>query len=95
VKPHRDQHVLLRPLVTEKSLRRSERLNTYTFEVATGANKIQIREAVESTFKVTVTGVRTQIVRGKARRLGRFVGRTIDWKKAIVRVKQGESIEIV
>lgn len=95
MKTHRDQHLLLRPLVTEKSLARSERRNTYTFEVASGANKIQIRDAVQRTFKVTVTGVRTQLVHGKVKRMGRFVGRTADWKKAIVRVKQGDSIEIV
>jgi large subunit ribosomal protein L23 len=87
--------VLLRPLVTEKSLARAEREHTYTFEVARGANKIQIREAVQQAFKVTVTGVRTQRLDGKARRMGRWVGRTADRKKAIVRVKAGDSIEFV
>lgn len=87
--------ILLRPLVTEKSLARSERQNTYTFEVAASANKVQIRAAVEAVFKVTVTGVRTQNVHGKARRMGRWVGTTADYKKAIVRVKAGESIEFV
>jgi large subunit ribosomal protein L23 len=87
--------VLLRPLVTEKSLARAEREHTYTFEVARTANKIQIREAVQHAFKVTVTGVRTQRLDGKARRMGRWVGRTADRKKAIVRVKAGDSIEFV
>lgn len=87
--------VLLRPLVTEKSLARAERAHTYTFEVARNANKLQIRQAVQLAFKVTVTGVRTQRLDGKARRMGRWVGRTADRKKAIVRVKAGDSIEFV
>lgn len=87
--------ILLRPLVTEKSLGRAEKQNTYTFEVAPSANKIQIRSAVETVFKVKVTDVRTQIVHGKARRLGRWVGRTNDFKKALVRVKTGQTIEFV
>lgn len=95
MKPRHDQNVLLRPLVTEKSLTRATRLNTYAFEVAPKANKIQIRSAVERIFKVTVTGVRTQICHGKAKRVGRWAGRTADFKKAIVRVKAGDSIEFV
>jgi large subunit ribosomal protein L23 len=82
-------------MVTEKSLTRAERRNTYTFEVAPNANKVQIRDAVEKIFKVAVTGVRTQTCHGKVRRMGRSVGRTADWKKAIVRVKAGDSIEFV
>ena len=89
------QEVLRRPLVTEKSLTRAERAHTYTFEVAPGANKVQIRDAVQKVFKVTVTGVRTQVVHGKVRRMGRYIGRTSDWKKAIVSLKQGDSIEFV
>lgn len=95
MKPRNFHEVLLRPLVTESSLKRAERRNTYTFEVAPKANKIQIREAVEKVFKVSVTGVRTQTCHGKVRRMGRSIGRTADWKKAIVRVKTGDSIEFV
>jgi large subunit ribosomal protein L23 len=95
VKPRHLHEVLLRPVVTEKTLGRAERRNTYTFEVAATANKVQIREAVQKVFKVTVTGVRTQTCHGKMRRMGRSVGRTADWKKAIVRVKAGDSIEFV
>jgi large subunit ribosomal protein L23 len=95
VKPRHVHDVLLRPLVTEGSLKRAERRNTYTFEVAPTANKIQIRAAVEKIFKVSVTGVRTQTCHGKVRRMGRSIGRTADWKKAIVRVKAGDSIEFV
>ena len=93
--PQNAHDVLRRPLVTEKSLSRAERRNTYTFEVDPGPNKVQIRTAVEKIFKVTVTGVRTQTCHGKMRRMGRNPGRTADWKKAIVRVKQGDSIEFV
>ena len=95
MKPKHLHDILLRPMVTEKTLARAERRNTYTFEVAQGANKVQIRHAVEKVFKVSVTGVRTQTVHGKVRRMGRSVGRTADWKKAIVRVKAGDSIEFV
>jgi large subunit ribosomal protein L23 len=95
VKPRHVHEILLRPMVTEKSLSRAERRNTYTFEVAANANKVQIRDAVEKIFKVAVTGVRTQTCHGKVRRMGRSVGRTADWKKAIVRVNAGDSIEFV
>lgn len=95
MKPQTPQDVLLRPLVTEKSLKRAEREHTYTFEVAPTSNKIQIRDAVQRAFKVTVTGVRTQCLEGKVRRMGRWVGRTADRKKAIVRLKAGDSIEFV
>ena len=95
MKPRSEHDVLLRPLVTEKSLTRAERLNTYTFEVAATANKVQIRNAVQRAFKVTVTAVRTQRVHGKVRRMGRSVGQTADWKKAIVCLKPGDSIELV
>jgi large subunit ribosomal protein L23 len=90
---HRD--VVLRPLVTEKTLRRSERQNAYTFEVRSGANKVQIRDAVEKIFKVDVVAVRTQNLLGKRRRMGRSVGFTAPWKKAIVAVKPGQTIEFV
>jgi large subunit ribosomal protein L23 len=95
VKPQTVHEVLLRPLVTESSLKRAERRNTYTFEVAPTANQLQIRAAVEKIFKVSVTGVRTQKCHGKVRRMGRSIGRTADWKKAIVRLKAGDSIEFV
>jgi large subunit ribosomal protein L23 len=88
---HRD--VVLRPIVTEKTLKRSERLNTYTFEVKDGANKIQVRDAVEHLFKVHVLSVRTQRVYGTRRRMGRRIGMTAPWKKAIIRLKAGETIE--
>jgi large subunit ribosomal protein L23 len=85
--------VVLRPLVTEKTLKRSERLNTYTFEVKDEANKVQVRQAIEHLFKVHVLSVRTQRVLGKRRRVGRRIGMTAPWKKAIVQLKAGETIE--
>jgi large subunit ribosomal protein L23 len=85
--------VVLRPLVTEKSLARAERHNTYTFQVRLDANKVQIRRAVEKLFSVSVTGVRTQRMMGKRRRLGRFTGVTPTWKRALVSVKEGDTID--
>ena len=87
------QDIVLRPVVTEKTLKASERSNTYTFRVREAANKIQIRDAIEHLFKVTVTDVRTQRYHGKRRRMGRSVGHTGNWKKALVRVRAGETID--
>ena len=87
------EEVVLRPVVTEKTLRAAERHNSYTFEVAMAANKVQIRRAVENLFEVGVTEVRTQRYLGKRRRMGRSVGTTGNWKKAIIRLKEGDSID--
>jgi large subunit ribosomal protein L23 len=84
---------VLRPLVTEKTLRLAERTHAYTFQVRRDANKVQIRDAVERLFKVTVVDVRTGNHRGKFKRMGRSVGRRPDWKKAVVQVRAGDSIE--
>ncbi len=87
------QDIVLRPVITEKTLRASERSNIYTFRVREAANKVQVRDAIEHLFKVTVTDVRTQRYHGKRRRMGRSVGTTGNWKKALVRVKAGETID--
>lgn len=84
--------VLRRPLVTEKSTV-LQGLNKYAFEIADGANKMQIKEAVEKAFKVTVTGVNVITVQGKNKRMGRREVRTLPWKKAIVTLKAGDKIE--
>ncbi|MHB0858399.1 MAG: 50S ribosomal protein L23 [Anaerolineae bacterium] len=84
--------VLKRPIMTEKSSYMVDALHRYTFEVDRRANKLQIREAVETAFGVKVVDVNLMTVRGKQRRLGRHVGRTSDWKKAVVTVAPGESI---
>ncbi|MFV1958149.1 MAG: 50S ribosomal protein L23 [Planctomycetota bacterium] len=87
------QEIVLRPVITEKTLKESERHNAYTFRVRENANKVQIRRAVEHLFSVHVKGVRTQRYIGKRRRMGRSVGSTGNWKKAVVRVKEGDTID--
>jgi len=86
--------VVLRPLLTEKGTRLKEAGNQYLFRVAKTANKIEIKQAIEQLFKVTVLDVRTLRVRGKTKRLGRFQGRRPDWKKAVATLKEGETIEL-
>jgi large subunit ribosomal protein L23 len=85
--------VILEPVVTEKTARKREASNEVAFKVSRDANKIEIRSAVEELFNVMVTDVRTMSVRGKLKRLGRFEGRRASWKKAIVTLKEGQSIE--
>lgn len=86
--------VIIRPLVTEKSTDKLEKEGSYSFVVAREANKVEIAQAVEQIFNVKVTDVRTMQYRGKEKRLGRFVGRRAGWKKAIVSLRAGDSIEI-
>jgi large subunit ribosomal protein L23 len=88
------QQVIRRPLITEKSTRLKEAANTICFEVAAGANKIEIAKAVTTLFGVKVAQVRVANRQGKLKRMGRFIGRRKDWKKAYVRLAPGEkSIE--
>ena len=82
--------IIRRPLVTEKSTILREEGNVIAFEVDPGANKIQVKTAVEELFKVKVQDVRLFNVRGKMKRMGRFVGKRRDWRKAYVRLKAGE-----
>jgi large subunit ribosomal protein L23 len=82
--------IIRRPLVTEKSTIERENGNVITFEVDGHANKIQVKQAVEELFKVKVEDVRLFNVRGKMKRMGRFVGKRRDWRKAYVRLKTGE-----
>jgi large subunit ribosomal protein L23 len=89
------RHVLIRPLMTEKSMQQKEALNTVAFRVRPDANKVEIRTAVESVFNVKVTGVRTASYEGKLKRMGRFQGRRADWKKAIVTLAPGHKIDLV
>ena len=79
-------------LLTERSTTLKAENNEYVFEVERTATKYTIKQAVESAFKVKVDSVRTMIVPGKMRRIRRDPGKTSAWKKAIVRLKQGESI---
>jgi large subunit ribosomal protein L23 len=82
--------IIRRPLVTEKSTLLREDGNVLAFEVDSKANKIQVKSAVEELFKVKVEEVRLFNVRGKMKRMGRFVGKRRDWRKAYVRLKAGE-----
>ena len=82
--------IMRRPLVTEKSTIVREEQNVIAFEVDPHANKIQVKSAVEELFKVKVEEVRLFNVRGKMKRMGRFVGKRRDWRKAYVRLKKGE-----
>jgi len=85
--------VLKKPHLTEKTVAQKEFENQVTFLVDKGANKIEIKNAVESLFKVKVLRVNTVNTRGKMKRMGRFTGRRSDWKKAIVTLKEGDKIE--
>ena len=88
------RQIVLRPLVTEKATTLKDDHNQVSFQVALDANKIEVRQAVEAIFKVKVTDVRTQVVFGKEKRMGRHVGRRPSWKKAIVTLGAGSKIEL-
>jgi large subunit ribosomal protein L23 len=84
--------ILRKPVITEKGLAIKENENTLVFQVAKEATKTEIKEAVQSIFKVKVDSVRTANYPGKERRRGRFAGYRPDWKKAYVRLKSGEKM---
>jgi large subunit ribosomal protein L23 len=84
------QEIIRRPLITEKSTVLRDDKNIIAFEVHRDANRIEVKRAVEAQFKVKVTDVRIARVHGKVRRQGRFAGRRPDWKKAYVRLAEGE-----
>ena len=84
--------VIRRPLVTEKTTVIREDGRTLVFEVAKGANKIDIKRAVESLLGSKVAAVRTALAHGKVKRQGKFVGRRSDWKKAYVTLREGEKL---
>lgn len=81
-----------RPVITEKALGVKETEATLVFEVATGATKTEVKKAVEALFKVKVAAVRTANFAGKERRRGKFAGFRPDWKKAYVKLKDGEKL---
>jgi large subunit ribosomal protein L23 len=83
-------HVIRRPIVTEKSTILRESGNVIAFEVDPRANKIDVKRAVEELFKVKVAEVRLLTVRGKVKRMGRSSGKRPDWRKAYVRLREGE-----
>ncbi len=86
--------VIVRPVVTEKSHAQLDEKGAYTFVVAKDANKVEIAKAVEKQFNVKVKDVRTMRYAGKEKRMGRWVGRKPSWKKAVVTLAPGDSIEL-
>ena len=88
------REIIRRPLLTEKMTDKQEEENKYAFVVDRRANKIQIARAVEDMFDVSVVDVHTSSMHGKVKRLGRSSGKRADWKKAIVRLKDGDTIEL-
>ena len=85
--------IIKRPLITEKTNIQKEIANQLTFEVDRRANRIEIKRAIESAFKVRVANVQTMQVKGKVKRRGRNIGKRRDWKKAIVTLMPGERID--
>ena len=88
------REIIRRPLVTEKSTQANELANKFTFVVRKDANKIEIKQAVEEVFGVSVLEVRTLNVRGKNKRIGFRHGRKPDWKKAVVTLREGDRIDL-
>jgi large subunit ribosomal protein L23 len=88
------RHVLKDHILTERTSTMKQKNNEYVFEVDKRANKFIVKSAVEMAFKVKVEDVRTMTMPGKSRRMNRVVGKSATWKKAIVRLKAGQNIEI-
>jgi large subunit ribosomal protein L23 len=86
--------ILVRPIVTEKSTTHLGSDNTYAFEVGLKANKVEVKRAIEQFYGVSVTKVRTLVVRGKVKRFGRRTAKRSNWKKAYVTLADGQSINI-
>lgn len=86
--------IIKRPIVTEKTTLLTERANAYTFLVDMHANKIEIKQAIEKIFKVKVDKVRTQIRKGKPRRVRFNWGTQPNWKRALVTLEEGQKIEM-
>ena len=85
--------IIRRPIITERASDLQENQNKYVFEVLSRANKVDIRRVVESQFDVAVVKINTSNVHGKVKRLGRFQGRRSNWKKAVVTLAAGHSID--
>lgn len=86
--------IIRRALITEKGSRIREKQNRYYFQVSPEANKLEIKDAIQTIFKVEVLDVCTVNVRGKLKSVGRTQGRRSSWKKAIVKLKPGQTIEL-
>ena len=86
-------NLISRPYITEKVLLLKEEGNKVVFRIRRDTNKIELKTAIESIFNVTVEAINTLNVKGKKKRMGRHEGKRADWKKAIVTLKEGDSIE--
>lgn len=86
-------NVIKKPLLTEKTTLEKDNKNVAAFVVASDANKIEIKEAVQQLFKVEVTSVKTAVLPGKHKRVGKFSGKRANWKKAYVTLKEGSNID--
>ena len=87
--------IIVRPLVTEKTIRTQEGQNTVVFEVRKGTNNVQIKQAIEEIFNVKVDNVNVVNQKPKTKRMGRYVGKTNHLKKAYVKLKEGYTIDIL
>jgi large subunit ribosomal protein L23 len=85
--------IIIRPLITEKTSIQKEMFNQVTFEVDRRANRIEVKRAIETIFKVRVAGVKTMQITGKTKQRGRITGKRRNWKKAIVTLLPGERID--
>ena len=85
--------IIIAPVITEKSAVQAEG-NVYTFKVASNANKIQIKKAIEAAYGVKVVNVNTLTTKAKKRRVGRYTGKTQTYKKAFIRLADGDKIEL-
>ncbi len=88
------RQIIVRPIISEKTTARQAEDNQYAFEVVRDANKHEIKYSVEQLFNVHVRGVRTAQQRGKWRRRGKHIGKRPNWKKAMVKLAEGETIEV-
>jgi len=87
--------IILKPLISEKAVAAmNEKEPKYGFKVRLDANRTQIKDAIEEIFGVTVLGVNTMRMHGKVRRQGKYIGRRSDWKKAVVTLKEGDTIKV-
>jgi large subunit ribosomal protein L23 len=85
---------LVRPIITEKSTSHLGLDRTYAFEVGLTANKYDVKRAIEQFYGVSVEAVRTQVLRGKSKRFGRYAGKRSNWKKAYVTLSEGHSLNL-
>ena len=87
------KNIIRRPVITEKATWLKDNENKYVFEIEKNCNKIEVKKAMEELFKVTVTNVCTYTTHGKVRTRGKFKGKRPDWKRAIIQLKEGDTIE--